>query len=670
MNDELKKYDIIDTFDENKYQTVLMGIDNSNYQDIVIINKLYKSESITTDFIENYKKIADNVLSVFEIDNEITVINQYEQASLLSDYLIESSLDLEERIRLGKSFLYQLSNFSSLNLGMQMVFIQNDQLTIKNGVLKFSNYIFLKDFQAETTQLDLFREIGKSLELILQLHREKLTSELSTLQQFIYQLLNSNDIDYTYNDLYNQFKVVAANLKEDTVLYSPTIDEPQNTDAIIEAYKQVRTPKEVIASITEEVESNLEESVEEGIIEEESNEILQFLHELEEDITLVEDDVTIIEENIENEETIRYDFDEIEETDDEILIESLEDEIEEISVPSDEILDNAFEQLSKFGDDDLDDLLNVSDFEIKDIPKDETIDPEIIPQNLDELIQVSLDSDSSCDDEEIKISESPYENIQETADESFAEPLEDVIKDSLVPSEEIPNNTLGQPSKLSDEDLDNLLEATDLEIKDHSQEESNDSELESQNLDELNQLFTEYKSPYDDLKDTADESFNESVEEVSPDGLVPSEEILNNPLNQSSKFSDEDLDDLLNNTDLDIKETLQEPNDSEYKPSIDDAEIKIDDSLFEATAIEASINEDITIDNQTMFHDEKHHSIHLNSESDDPIQEILDRNDKQYSDLYVSNTKTRKKFLPTFLLFFIILIIITSLLIFYSSTYM
>jgi len=551
-----------------------------------------------------------------------------------------------------------------------MVFIQNDQLTIKNGVLKFSNYIFLKDFKAVTTQLDLFREIGKSLELILQLHREKLTNELSTLQQFIYQLLNSNDIDYTYNDLYNQFKVVAATLREDAILYSPTIDEPQNTDAIIEAYKQVRTPKEVIASTTEEVESNIDESIGEEIIEEESKEILQFLHELEEDITLVEDDVTIIEEHVENEETIRYDFDEIEETDDEILIESLDDVIEDVSIPSDEILDNAFEQLSKYGDDDLDDLMNATDFEIKDIPKDETIDQETIPQNLDELIQVSLDFDSSNDDKEIKISESPYENTQETSDESFTEPLEDVIEDSFVPSEEI----LGQSSKLSDEDLNNLLEATDLEIKEHPQDESIDSELVSHNSDELNQLFSGSKSAYDDLKDTADESFNESVEEVSQDGIVRLEEVLDNTLDQSSKFSDEDLDALLNKADPNIKEYLQEPIDSEYEPSFDDETINIDDSLIEdndiGASVGASVNEDVTIDNKTMFHDEKHHSIHLNNESDDPIQEILDRNDKQYSDLYVSNTKTKKKFLPTFLLFFIILIIITSLLIFYSSTYM
>lgn len=553
MNDELKKYDIIDTFDENRYQTVLMGIDNSNYDDIVIINKLYKSEHINNDFMEHYKKIADNILSVYEADKEITVISQYEQASLLSDFITESSLDLDERIRLGKSFLYQLSDFSSFNLGMQMVFIQSDQLTIKNGVLKFSNYIFLKEFQTETTQIDLFREIGKTLELILQLHREKLTSELSALQQFIYQLLNSNDMNDSYNDLYNRFKVVAATIREDEILYSPTIDAPQNTDAIIEAFKQIRIPKEVIASSIEEIEPNSEEEL---INEEESNEILQLLQELEEDIILVEDDVKIIEENVETVETISYDFEEIEETDDEILIESLEEAIEDVSVPSEENLDNAFDQLSKFGDEDLEDLLNTTDFEVKDIYQEETIETEIIAPNLDELIQASLE-------------------------------------DVLTTSEDVSDKEFDHSSKLNVEDLDDLSNTNDFEMKNDSIKETINSEIESDDLEELIQTSS----------------------------------------------NDED-------------------------------EIKLDEPHFEDIKITEAVHDDVSIENQTKFHDEKHHSIHLNNDSDDPIQEILDRNDKQYSDLYVTDTKSKKKFLPTFLFFFIILIIITSLLIFYSSTYM
>lgn len=540
MSDELKEYDIIDTFDKSRYQTVLMGIDNSNYEDIVIINKLYKSEHINHDFMEHYKKITDTILSIHETDKEITVISQYEQTSLLSDFLTESSLDFDERIRLGKSFLYQLSDFSSFNLGMQMVFIQSDQLTIKNGILKFSNYIFLKDFQAETSQIDLYREIGKTLELILQLHKEKLTNGLSTLQQFIYQLLNSNDMNDSYNDLYSRFKAAASTIREGEILYSPPIDAPQNTDAIIEAYKQVRIPKEVVPSTIDEIEPNLEEN---------SNGNHPLLHELEEDITLVEEDVKIIKETV---KTIRYDFEEIKETDDEILIESLEND----TVPSKEILDNAFDQLSKYSDEDIDDLLNTTDFKVKDISQEEAIETEIIAPNLDEFIQVSLE-------------------------------------DVLTPSEDILDNKFDQSSKFSVEDLDDFIDKNVFEMNDDSLKEPIAKEVESQDLDDLIQTS-----------------------------------------------------------------------------SYDDDEIKLDETHFEDLEMTEAIHNNVSIENQAEFQDEKHPSIHLNNDSEDPLQEISDRNDKQYSDLYVSNTKNKKKFLPNFLFFFIILIIITSLLIFYSSTYM
>ncbi|MBI9013569.1 MAG: hypothetical protein JEZ08_15155 [Clostridiales bacterium] len=619
MNDELKKYDIIDTFDENRYQTVLMGIDNSNYQDIVIINKLYKSEHINNKFMEQYKKITDNLLSVHEADKEFTVVNQYEQASLLSDFLTEVSLDLDERIRLAKSFLYQLSDFSSFELAMQKVFIQSDQLTIKNGILKFSNYIFLKEFQAEISQIELIREIGKTLELILQLHREKLTSELSSLQQFIYQLLNFDDIHDSYDDLYNRFKVVAATIGEDAILYCPSIDTPQNTDAIIEAYKQVRIPKGVIAPAADELESP---SKDESTDEDESDKILQLLHELEEDITLVEDDVKIIEENIEEEETIHFDLDEMVEKNEEILIESLDDDIEDISIPSEEILDNAFEELSKFGNEDLDDLLNSTDFEVIENVQEEITETETIVPNLDELIKAS-------------------------------------IKDVLTASEDISNTKLDESSKLRDEDFDDLLNSTDFEVIENVQEETTETETIVPNLDDL---------------------IKASIKDV----LTASEDISNNKLDESSKLRDEDFDDLLEASEFEIKDDpISETIDSEIvskdldeliptpsKASSDNDDIIPSEPHFEDIIITDTMNEQVSVENQTTFHDEKHHSIHLNKATDDPIQEILDRNDKQYSDLYVTNNKSNKRFLPTFLLFFIVLIIITSLLIFYSSTYM
>jgi len=256
MSDYIKNYDIIDIFDENDYQTVHMAISNQNYQDIVIINKLNQSEWIDDDFIKHYKKITDNLITIDETEENYTVINKYEQSKLLSDYMVEEKIDFDERLRLAKSFLYQISDFESFDLVMQDIFINLDQITISNSNLKFSNYIFLKSINREITQADMIKTIGHITETILELHREILTPELSAIQTYVYQLLH-NELDLSYNDLYNRFKVLAAAYNHGSVNFTPNFEIENNASQILEQVRNQRLMRARHTSL--ETSSKLEE---------------------------------------------------------------------------------------------------------------------------------------------------------------------------------------------------------------------------------------------------------------------------------------------------------------------------------------------------------------------------------------------------------------------------
>jgi len=144
MNDILTKYDIIDTFDDNTFQTVLMGIDIQTMSDIVIINKLKPAIQLDNEFFTLYKRICDNLITLEVNDQETIIINQYKQSQMLTDYLKEEDLSFDARLTLAKSFLLHSVNYDQFYASIKYILINEDQLTVRNNTLYFSNYLFLK----------------------------------------------------------------------------------------------------------------------------------------------------------------------------------------------------------------------------------------------------------------------------------------------------------------------------------------------------------------------------------------------------------------------------------------------------------------------------------------------------------------------------------------------
>ena len=531
MFDILKQYDVIDTFDENSYQTVTMGIDNSSYQDIVIINKLKKSNYINDSFVAHYKKLADNVLAIESDDLEYLIINKYEQSMLLSDYITEGTLDFRERVRLAKSFLYQLGFYEVFDFEMQHILVNADQLTISNGSLKFSNYIFMKTFEENVQEQDLHKIIADILELILELHREILTTELSALQSFLYQLLHDKT-EISYNDIYNKFKVLASALTNDGINFTSDFETPIETESIIEQAREARLVRE------HHIKDNIDE------------------------IVLVEDVLQEDEAEMESiEETISF-------------------EEESYNLP---LLGEQDEPIIQYNEQSFD-----SSSPIDDIGNDHTIEEDDISKEdmMDLIKQVQLFDETLEETEHLEITE-PHELIEELVSEDEVLDLIKQVETFDASDDSLSERSLSEPFDISDKQADSIIHEINIEHReDHS-------------------LFD------DKLELEVDLSSN--LEESPLDEPVNSKNIIN-----------------------DIVEPI---------PNLPDT--------------------------QKISYDERKHSVVLkNNSNEDPIQDILNRNEKQHSDLYINQKKKKKKFLPTFLLFFIILILITSLLIFYTSKYM
>ncbi|MCH4890370.1 hypothetical protein EZV73_22495 [Acidaminobacter sp. JC074] len=301
MTINLDKYDIIDTFDDNQFQTVLMGIDTLTMVDIVIINKLKSSIDLDDDFFRLYQDICDNLISLERGQDETVIINKYKQSQLLNDYLHEEDLSFESRVLLAKSFLLQAVNYQEFTNAIKIILINEDQLTVRNNQLHFSNYLFLKKYHNHVTNGDVLKSMGKTLETILQLYKEPLTGQTKPYQSLIYKLMNT-DLDYDIRQLYQKFDAVSKgqeeveevkekiNVEEIVSLTKEDIKLVEDTEAIIIKEDTIETitlenTQEVDDSILE-VDEILPQITDEDIIEEVTESITEvekdFVDEVEE----------------------------------------------------------------------------------------------------------------------------------------------------------------------------------------------------------------------------------------------------------------------------------------------------------------------------------------------------------------------------------------------------
>lgn len=210
MNNDQDQYQIIKTLEDSDQQNMLLAVENTDAKKHLVINTLEKSSWITPDFIKKYKTHASNIIDIQENESQVMIQSTYNDIPLLMDYIEEHSVDFEERLRLGKSFLSKLTSYHIFDSPLQKVFISLDQMTIKNDLLIFKDYIYVHRIDSTFTHADMVSDVGGILREILKLDHIDPQADLSSMALFLDQLQDKS-LDFPdYDSLYNHFKVLAA----------------------------------------------------------------------------------------------------------------------------------------------------------------------------------------------------------------------------------------------------------------------------------------------------------------------------------------------------------------------------------------------------------------------------------------------------------------------------
>ncbi len=72
-------FNVLERFEHNEYQNILMGVDKNNPDDVVVINLFKKSVLIQSDLADLFKDHLSSLVMLEETDDEIIVITKYHE---------------------------------------------------------------------------------------------------------------------------------------------------------------------------------------------------------------------------------------------------------------------------------------------------------------------------------------------------------------------------------------------------------------------------------------------------------------------------------------------------------------------------------------------------------------------------------------------------------------
>ncbi|MGB3367634.1 MAG: hypothetical protein WBA54_09100 [Acidaminobacteraceae bacterium] len=197
MGDSYKhKFNVLEVFEKNDYQNILMGTKKNSIDDVVVINVFKKGFLINDKFLNNLKNSLANLIHIEENDTEIIAVTEYKEGISFSNFLSSANLNIDDRIHLIHQYLTDLTNYDVFDDYFTNIFVDENQIISKNGEFHLNELLILDKGIEGTTPFD------------------KITSKISTTINKIAS--DSDDIDKSSDD-YKKFALFIGDLQNNSI---------------------------------------------------------------------------------------------------------------------------------------------------------------------------------------------------------------------------------------------------------------------------------------------------------------------------------------------------------------------------------------------------------------------------------------------------------------------
>lgn len=167
-NSYSEKFNVLEVFEQNPYQKIIMGTKKTSTDDVVVINVFNKGEHLDSKFVSDLFSSLQSLAFFEETDTELTIATNYNEGMSLSNYIESSELTDAYRKALATEYLKRLKNYESFDPYFLSLFAEDKQLIINEGDFVFNELLIFDENLKGTHTFDrVVEKISETLEKIL-----------------------------------------------------------------------------------------------------------------------------------------------------------------------------------------------------------------------------------------------------------------------------------------------------------------------------------------------------------------------------------------------------------------------------------------------------------------------------------------------------------------------
>lgn len=160
------QYNILDVFEKNPFQNLMLGSDIDCPEDIAVINEVRWSPLFTHELAQSLYEGFINLKNHSEDDVSCQLVTAYHKGTPISKYLSSRSLSFRNRINLCYEFLKDMVSYEAFPSWIQDILIDEDQIIVWEDQLRYNELLVLKTSAAEDVQGITFEKVQKKIHQI------------------------------------------------------------------------------------------------------------------------------------------------------------------------------------------------------------------------------------------------------------------------------------------------------------------------------------------------------------------------------------------------------------------------------------------------------------------------------------------------------------------------
>ncbi len=162
-----EKFNVLEVFEQNPYQKIMMGAQIDNPDDVVVINVFKKGPHLAPDFLSTAQEALSNIIHAEDNEGEQVLVTDYQEGMSLHNYLEGFPADAEKRTALAHTYMEKTLHYSKFNNYFKSIFLDDNQIIVRDEELLLNELIIVDEQIENSHGFDhVVDKVSSTLELI------------------------------------------------------------------------------------------------------------------------------------------------------------------------------------------------------------------------------------------------------------------------------------------------------------------------------------------------------------------------------------------------------------------------------------------------------------------------------------------------------------------------